>query len=90
MLVSVFTRCTPLNWGTNWGTLGYKNLKIIDTGQVLEIKNGTYFTPKEFDVMIKTRYSSERLVIFYMINQQLFHLDLFLHKIKKLNIIILV
>lgn len=33
--------------------------------------------------MIKTRYSSERLVIFYMINQQLFHLDLFLHKIKK-------
>lgn len=50
MLVSVFTRCTPLNWGTNWGTLGYKNLKIIDTGQVLEIKNGTYFTPKEFDV----------------------------------------
>jgi len=39
MLVSVFTRCTPLNWGT----LGYKNLKIKDTGQVLEIKNDTYF-----------------------------------------------
>jgi len=36
---SVFTRCTPLNWGT----LGYKNLKIKDNGQVLEIKNVIFF-----------------------------------------------
>ncbi len=50
MLVSVFTRCTPLNWGTNWGTLGYKNLKIKDTGQVLEIKMVPIFTREKFDV----------------------------------------
>lgn len=39
MLVSVFTRCAPFIWGT----LGYKNLKIKDTGQVLEIKNVIFF-----------------------------------------------
>jgi len=40
MLVSVFTRCAPFIWGT----LGYKNLKIKDTGQVLEIKNVIFLT----------------------------------------------
>jgi len=47
MLVSVFTRCTPLNWGT----LGYNKIKGKDTGRVLEIKKFYVFlTREEFDV----------------------------------------
>ncbi len=47
MLVSVFTRCTPLNWGT----LGYNNLKIKEIlGRCCKSEMVPIFTQEKFDV----------------------------------------